>query len=315
MSKTVTVFGDVMLDTWLRCNPVKVSPEAPVLVCKRSGTMYSPGGAGNVAANLKMGFNVNVRLVGLQGTDEAHRHLLAALDVYGIPSKYLAGMVGWQTIEKCRIIDDLGRQMLRLDTELQSPEVPDHVQRNMNAHLHVGSQETDGLVISDYGKGTCTPALIRCAIQEFRDRGKYVIVNGKPERLMSYRGANLLVYNLAEAKEAWYRFGTGAEIEDTRSLASALWHALNSGSHDATELLITCGDKGMLHWDGVNAREAEAIAVPVADVCGAGDTVVATIAATGYCNLNVLREAAVNAAEVVSQHGTSICARKEEMWG
>ena len=313
--KTITVFGDVMLDTWLRCNPVKVSPEAPVLVCRRNGETYSPGGAGNVAANLKVGFNVNVRLVGLQGAGAEHTHLLHALEIYCIPSKYLVGMVGWQTIEKCRIVDDLGRQLLRLDTELESPDIPDFIQRNMNTHLHIGSSETDGLVISDYGKGTCTPALLRCAIQEFRDRGKYVIVNGKPERLMSYRGANLLVYNFAEATAAWKQFGNQKLIATVADLADALWLVLNSGSYYSTELLITCGDKGMVHWDGVNARCAEAIAVPVADVCGAGDTVVATIAAFGRCDLDVMHDAAVNAAEVVAQHGTSICARKEEMWG
>jgi D-beta-D-heptose 7-phosphate kinase/D-beta-D-heptose 1-phosphate adenosyltransferase len=246
----------------------------------------------------------------LQGNDAIHKTLIDTLAAHGIPTKYMVEDPAWVTIEKRRFVDGLGRHLLRLDTEIENPEVPEAIQANLNAHLHVASQECDTLVISDYGKGTVTAALARCAIQEARDRGKYVIVNGKPDRLLNYRNASLLVYNFAEATAAWNQFGNQKLIATVADLAEALYKRLNAGGHELTEVLITCGDQGMVLWDGVKARCAAAIPVKVADVTGAGDVTVATIAAFGYCNLDVMHDAAVNAAEVVSQHGTSICARK-----
>jgi D-beta-D-heptose 7-phosphate kinase/D-beta-D-heptose 1-phosphate adenosyltransferase len=299
-----------MLDTWVKCAPVKVSPEAPVLICLKGEETFAPGGAANVAANLRTGFGLGVRLIGLQGNDAIHKTLIDTLTAHGIPTKYMVEDPAWVTIEKRRFVDGLGRHLLRLDTEIENPEVPEAIQANLNAHLHVASQECDTLIISDYGKGTVTAALARCAIQEARDRGKYVIVNGKPDRLLNYRGASLLVYNLAEAEAAWYKFGDGGDLYEPSDLAGALYQIINKHG-DLTEVLITCGDRGMVLWTARGSRIAEAIPVKVADVTGAGDVTVATIAAFGYCNLEVMHEAAVNAAEVVSQHGTSICARKD----
>jgi bifunctional ADP-heptose synthase (sugar kinase/adenylyltransferase) len=219
-------------------------------------------------------------------------------------------MTDWCTIEKRRFVDELGRHLLRLDTEIENPVVPEAVQSSLDAILHVASQECDTLVVSDYGKGTCIPALTRLAIQEFRDRGHYTIVNGKPSQFLNYRGADLLVYNLAEAQAAWYKFGDGGDPYEPSDLAGALYNIINKHG-GFTEVLITCGDKGMVLWTVGGCQIAEAVSVSVADITGAGDVTVATIAAFGRCDLDVMHEAAANAAEVVSQHGTSICARKE----
>ena len=314
MSKTVCCFGDIMLDQYTHVTPTRVSPEAPVLICLKGEETFAPGGAANVAANLRSGFGLGVRLVGLQGNDAIHRTLIDTLVAHGISIKYMVGMVGWTTVQKRRFVDELGRHLLRLDTEIENPVVPEAVQSSLDAILHVASQECDTLVVSDYGKGTVTAALARCALQEFRDRGKYTIVNGKPSQFLNYRGADLLVYNLAEAESAWYKFGNGSVPYEPSDLAGMLYERLNTnsdGTRVLTDVLVTCGDKGMVRWTIGGCQIAEAVPVSVADITGAGDVTVATIAAFGRCDLDVMHAAAVTAAEVVAQHGTSICARKE----
>ena len=315
MNKTIAVFGDCMLDTYVQVTPTRISPEAPVLICKKGEEYHCPGGAANVAANIQTGFGLDVRLIGVQGTDEIRCKLVRTLDSYKISWKYLAGVVDWQTIEKRRFVDDLGRQILRLDTEIENAKLSAAIENELREYLCEASEETDGLVISDYGKGTCTPDLIKYAIQSFRSREKYVIVNGKPNKLASYVGANLLVYNLSEAAAAWAQFGDYAwNGTDVPSLAGMLRKRINSfpqaASTRKTDVLITCGAEGMILWDMTGFWAQKAIPIKIADVTGAGDTVVATIATLiGESNNTwpmILKEAAIRAAEVVSQHGTSI---------
>lgn len=311
--KTVCVFGDIMLDTYVHCIPTKVSSESPVLVCRYERRSCCPGGAGNVAANLKVGFGYNVKLVGMIGEDY-NGDLLTSLFKYQGIEDFTIKSRDWTTIEKRRFVDQSGRQMLRVDTEGLPTVQPNYALLDMAQDDNI-----DTLVISDYGKGTCTPESIVFAIKVFRDRGKYVIVNGKPDNLPHYYWANLLVFNLAEAEAAWEQFGPGSgnyeqwNGRDIASLAGMLYKFINGGvtiRENKTDVLITCGDLGMELWNSEGPWRQSAIPVKVADVAGAGDTVVATIAAHGECNRGILKIAATLAAEVVSQHGTSICAGK-----
>jgi len=313
MSKIITVFGDVMLDTYVDCVPTRVSPEAPVLICKKEAERYCPGGAANVAANIK-GLGLDVRLIGVWGPDDTHDNLQNAFAMHQIPLNDMVTMCAWDTIEKCRFVDQSGRQILRLDTEIVNIQLSQPAELAIKNRLSQAAEETDSLVISDYGKGTCNSDLIKHAIQLFRSREKYVIVNGKPDKFLSYLGAHLLVYNLQEAAAAWAQHGDEPwNGTDVPSLAGMLRKRINSLSQTPhtrkTNVLITCGADGMVLWSVTGFWTQKAIPVKIADVTGAGDTVVSTIAATigsGDTWPMILKEAAIRAAEVVSQHGTSV---------
>jgi D-beta-D-heptose 7-phosphate kinase/D-beta-D-heptose 1-phosphate adenosyltransferase len=318
--KTVCVFGDVMLDTWVHCSPTKISSEAPVLICTREKETYSPGGAANVAANIKCGFGLDVELIGVLSGDNVGCTLIECLNTHSIGHKLMVEAGYWVTIEKRRFVDGLGRQMLRLDTEGrldQHAKLSHTAQVHLRDSLDVACERADTLVISDYGKGTCTPELIEYALKQFRTRGKYTIVNGKPDKLPCYRGADLLIYNLSEAAAAWTQFGNQSwNGTDVASLAGMLYNFMHqplfrdygkTPLETGPDILITCGDQGMELWKADGPWRQEAVPVKVADVAGAGDTVVATIATYGRCDKEVLGVAAMCASEVVSQHGTSIC--------
>jgi rfaE bifunctional protein kinase chain/domain len=319
VNKTICVLGDVMLDTYVHVTPIRVSSEAPVMICRQGMETYAPGGAANVAANIRIGFGNSVCLVGIQGCDSAHTKLIKSLLEYNLCSGYLLGLPGWQTIEKRRFVDDCGRQMLRIDTEVADFVLSEGEVGRLMEYIDRAYLTSDVLVGSDYGKGTCNAKLLNYAVQQFRSNGKYTIVNGKPDKLLTYRGAHLLVYNLAEAAAAWAQFGDDKwNGTDVASLAGMLYKWLNGvlSKDHRTDILITCGDRGMVLWDNNGPWWQDAIPVRVADVCGAGDTVVATLASYGYPEIGsrakreLLKAAAENAAEVVSQHGTSICAGK-----
>lgn len=311
MGKSICVFGDLMLDTYVQCTPIKVSSEAPVLICRSGETTYAPGGAANVAANIKTGFGIDVALVGVMNEDQIGKRLQDCLREHSIGFGWSVISENWTTIEKRRIVDTQGRQILRLDTE-NPGHTTQHIATLQGALMTVLKDNSiSTLVISDYGKGTCTPELTTEAIRRFRMAGKYVVVNGKPDKLLSYRGTNILVYNLAEAEAAWAQVaGNDAWLNRAiPDLAMKLYNWLNGVLPPAqrTDVLITCGAQGMVFCNADGWYTQDAVPVKLADVAGAGDTVVATIAAHGYCDKGVLKKAATLAAEVVSQHGTSIC--------
>jgi D-beta-D-heptose 7-phosphate kinase/D-beta-D-heptose 1-phosphate adenosyltransferase len=300
--KKICVYGDVMLDIWTVCRPTKVSPESPIPICKLLNEIYLPGGAGNVAANLVSGFAAEVVLIGLSGTDDVK--LLDALARAGISIGHIISESCWKTIEKRRFVDELGRHIgLRLDTEegfeFEKTFTDDHIRRMLIA----AAESCDVLVVSDYGKGTCcTRSLVEMATTEFLNRGKFIVINGKPEHVQWYNRADVLVFNHEEAIEANRQCGYFTRDMDVKDLASNLFNSM----HRLTKVLITMGSNGMLCYDGRKYIEVPAVPVRVADVAGAGDTVVATIAALGKCDKAAMKLAAKNAAEVVSQHGTSL---------
>ncbi len=316
MKPSICVFGDVMLDTYVRCNPDRVSSEAPVIIAKEVERTFAPGGAANVAVSCSLGFGTPTALVGIVGKDSEGDILETCLINHSVSVDYLVNDPGWQTIEKARFVDSLRRQMLRVDRDGHSV-VPPSTERALRDRLTQLAVECDCLVISDYDKGTCTPALIAFAIEQFRHYGKYIVVNGKPNHFMWYAGASVLTLNLKEAAEANRLFGSdtwnGTDIVSLAGmLHNILWREMRHNPEPKTEVLITMGNDGMVWWKGNDFRVVKAVPVEVADVTGAGDTVTATIACHKHCDQHVLETAARNAAKVVSQHSSALLeARKE----
>lgn len=297
--KSVLVVGDVMLDAWQQVDPNRVSSEAPVLIARHIKSTFSPGGAGNAAINIKH-LGVEVTLVGLRGDDAAGRRLHAGLIEQGVRvDLQISKHNQWQTIEKCRLVDSLGRHILRVDYEADPTSIHEADRTAMEKAVNANRGRTS-LLISDYGKGTLDRDLTVITIGLFRGQGKFIVVNGKPEHLVWYHNASCLIFNRAEAEAA---VGKSVAV-DRGAVTEKLYDQMNGSVRD---IIMTDGANG-LYWNagGGTVRHFTAPKVEVADVGGAGDTIAATIAARGCVSPEVLQLAIRNAAKVVSQRGTSV---------
>lgn len=302
--RKVCVFGDVMLDQWTVVEPTRVSSEAPVLITEYRGTSYSPGGAGNAAVNCAhMGADVSI--VGLYGkgigNEDYSTELLSALKKNKVNTEFMLGCCEWPTILKHRIVDTQGRHLLRLDREERMKTMDLREIMAFQQIFGIVQETHEVLFVSDYGKGTCYPDLTQKIILRWRARGSgFIIVNGKPENIRAYDGADVLVFNRSEAESVTGKLGYAAT-----TLAA---HIANHHSPEVRNIVVTDGAKG-LAWHSGFSRLANMIHAPtvaVADVAGAGDTICATLARCGAISLAILQAAVENAAKVVSQRGTSV---------
>ena len=269
----VLVVGDLMLDRYWQGPTARISPEAPVPVVRVEQTEERPGGAANVALNLSS-LGARVCLAGVVGDDAAGVTLQRFLDERGIES-LLQRTAAVPTITKLRVISR-HQQLLRLDFEqsLGSVDISD-----MQARCVAAIKQSQALILSDYAKGTLQhpQALIAAA----RDARIPVLVDPKGSDFERYSGATLLTPNLAEFESI------AGRCASDRVLAERGEQLRNHLQLEA--LLITLGERGML----LLARDAEALHLPtrareVFDVTGAGDTVIAVLAAGIAAGLTVV---------------------------
>lgn len=260
----ILVVGDLMLDRYWQGTSSRISPEAPVPVVNVSQTEDRPGGAGNVALNMAA-LGCNVSLVGIIGNDEAGQILNNRLTAANIHTNLQISRTK-PTITKLRVVSR-HQQLLRMDFEekfdaADSSEFVEKVKSLID--------RTDVLVLSDYAKGSLLDcqSLIRMA----RDAGIPVLVDPKGSDFSCYRGATILTPNFHEFEAV---VGKCTSEWDMVAKGEALMQEL-----DLQALLVTRGEQGMtllrhhqpeLHLPA-RARE-------VFDVTGAGDTVIATLAA------------------------------------
>jgi len=261
---SVLIFGDVMLDRYWHGATSRISPEAPVPVVKVEAEEGRPGGAGNVALNIAA-LGGMATLVGLSGRDEPGDILERQLAEAGVATR-LVRQSQFPTITKLRIISR-HQQLIRLDFEDGFPGLDDDV---LMGNFKAALDECDVVVLSDYGKGTLRD--VAGFIQAASMAGRQVLVDPKGADFTRYRGATLITPNLSEFEAVVGR----CPDEDTlvqrgQQLMSDL---------ELQALLITRGEHGMsLLQRGRDPHHLPAQAREVFDVTGAGDTVIATLAA------------------------------------
>ncbi len=274
----VLVVGDAMLDRYWFGAVDRISPEAPVPVVRVDREEERLGGAANVALNVKR-LGAQVTLLTVVGEDEAARKLGALLEHEGV-----ATLLGQDpklcTIVKLRVIGR-SQQLIRIDFENQ----PDHeVLAGMLDNYEQALPAHDAVLFSDYGKGGLThiPRMIELA----RRLGKPVLIDPKGGDYSRYSGATVITPNRAELAHVVGAWATEAELHQRA-------HGLRK-SLKLDGLLLTRSEEGMSLFDeaGGTAGHArvEAQAREVFDVTGAGDTVIATLAAMLACGLT-LRDA------------------------
>ena len=260
----VLVVGDVMLDAYLHSAASRISPEAPVPVAQIEREEFRAGGAANVAVNIAA-LGAQVELHGLIG-DDGHGSLLQELlRQQGVAVK-LQAVENHQTIVKKRVIAKR-QQLLRIDYESQFSALS---AESLLAAIAQSVSEVDVVVLSDYGKGTlsCAQKIIALASAA----GKPVLVDPKGDDFNRYRGATLITPNYAEFEQV---VGHCANDQQLESKALQLMQ-----NYELSSVLVTKGERGMsLLAQGQSPLHLATVAREVYDVTGAGDTVIATLAA------------------------------------
>jgi len=290
---SVLVVGDVMLDRYWFGEVERISPEAPVPVVKVERTEERLGGAANVARNIAA-LGARIALLSVVGTDEAGRAIERLLGEEGIESS-LQRDPDLATTVKLRV---LGRQqqLLRIDFE----NWPAHeVLRAKLAEFEAIMPRHDVVVLSDYGKGGL--AHIARMIQTARALGKTVLVDPKGDDYARYAGATLLTPNRAELREVVGRWSNEADLA---ARAQRLRERLGVDA-----LLVTRAEEGMTLFRAQGVVHEPTRAREVYDVSGAGDTVIATLAAmmaAGADIVSAMRFANRAAGVVVGKLGTAV---------
>ena len=293
----VLVVGDVMLDRYITGDVERISPEAPVPVLRQSGTYDRPGGAANVAMNLA-GLGLQALLCGAVGRDTAGQDLQAAMRQAGVDTAALI-RCKLPTITKTRVVSRT-QQLLRLDVEsrerFDSKESAAVREAALDALAGVNA-----VILSDYAKGTLTEDLCRTVIRKARQQGIPVLVDPKARDLSRYAGATTICPNLNELSLA-----TGVPAHDVEGLLTAAHGLLVPLG--VSFLTITMSERGIrvVRPAGPDLHSA-AKAREVFDVSGAGDTVIATLAAAlagGLQLASALELANLAAGIVVAKIGT-----------
>ena len=299
----VLVVGDLMLDRYIVGEVDRISPEAPVPVLRHAHRFERPGGAANVAMNLA-GLGCQTVLAGLWGDDTERREIEALLNAAGVDSVG-AVTTPLPTISKTRIIGRT-QQLLRLDIEsAEQPSAEDLGRLSERAEALV--DKVHAVVLSDYAKGALPTALCERVIRRARRRGVPVLADPKTPDLSKYSGATAVCPNLQELARA-----TGVPVSDTAALLAA--GEAQRREHDLQFLVVTMSEKGIHLLAEGQSFHSPARAREVFDVSGAGDTVIATMAAGLAAGLGVqtaVELANVAASVVVGKLGTAPIAHHE----
>lgn len=294
----VLVVGDVMLDRYLWGSVERISPEAPVPVVRLESQNYRAGGAANVAANLA-GLGISCRVLGVLGDDEEGRLLKGVIASLGVFSDSLVVLSGRVTTTKTRVIGG-HQQMLRLDREADpvlNEDSDDLIERQAKDLL---AEQPDVVILSDYAKGVLSARLCRNLIDRAQAVGIPVLVDPKGHDYSKYQGATALTPNLREIAQACQMSGASPDV--VLDAATELRRDLGLDF-----MVVTCGERGMVLLEPKQSQQLPATARQVFDVSGAGDTVIATLAAGlvgGLSRVEALRLANMAAGIVVGKVGT-----------
>ena len=268
--KRILVVGDLMLDEFIWGRVSRISPEAPVPVVDITGESYSPGGAANVARNVRE-FTDRVAVMGVTGVDSHGRRLLDLLEGSGIDTSGVRQDASFSTTVKTRIIAR-NQQVVRVDRERRTPLTPEQTERAMN-HLDGMVAGLDAIIVADYGKGLLSQPLADYICRTARAHGKILTVDPHPYTSLSWQGATAIKPNRAEAFMA-----AGLPPSDPVAPVLSDQPLLEAGNRllqlwKTGSVLITLGEHGMLLFhSGSQPYPTPTRAQDVFDVSGAGDT-------------------------------------------
>lgn len=305
----VAVIGDVMLDTYWWGTVDRISPEAPVPVVAVTNREQRIGGAGNVALNVAA-LGARVSMISVLGKDDDGEQLTKLLSVNDINTRYLVHSEHRITTNKIRIISR-NQHMMRLDAELADDMTTVDEERLLYAfENYIASESPDVVILEDYNKGVLTEPVIKKIISLCKKHKILSAVDPKRKNFFAYAGIDIFKPNLKEVKE-----GLNILREDVNINVLKDMHILLSEKLGHRVSLITLSEKGVFYQ-----LEKEAAVIPthirsIADVSGAGDTVIAVaalvFAVTG--NVKLMAEIANIAGGLVCEEVGTVAINKEKL--
>jgi rfaE bifunctional protein kinase chain/domain len=293
--QTIFVLGDLMLDEWIWGKVRRISPEAPVPVVEVEERTFTPGGASNVAANVRA-LGARVFLAGKVGTDPPATILRRKLREAGVKLDGLIAVKAKPTTLKTRIIAH-NQQVVRADVEDKS-RLNGKIEKKAYFLVQNLLHQADLILFSDYNKGFLASLDIQSLIQKAIQEKKKVVAAPKPQNVHLFAGSHLVVLNQGEAELA-----VGFDIQNVNSLEKAGKILLDRLNLQA--LIITRGEHGMALFEPKRPMlSIPSKASQVYDVSGAGDTVVAVAA------LTLSAGGSYQEAALLSNHAAGVVVRK-----
>ncbi|MBF0522647.1 MAG: D-glycero-beta-D-manno-heptose-7-phosphate kinase [Candidatus Omnitrophica bacterium] len=307
--KNILVIGDVILDQYIQGSVSRISPEAPVPVVVEQNRFYTPGGAANVAQNLKA-LGAEVVLVSRIGDDLEGRILKEELKKKGVVIESLFVDKNLPTITKVRVLAQ-HQQIVRIDREKTDELVDKKLFEKICQFIKKHILEFDGIIISDYGKGLITPELVNFVCSLAIQNKKIITVDPKVEHFNYYRQVTSITPNLKEAENAIRNIKITAHAPQELGIRTEKLKTDDdvdlAGKEllkylDLESLLITLGERGMRLFErGQTPVHISTKAKEVYDVTGAGDAVISafTLSLTAGANKQQAAEISNFAAGVV----------------
>ena len=302
-SKRILVAGDLMLDEYLWGEVIRISPEAPVPVVRVTGESWYPGGAANVARNVRA-FTAWTGVLGISGDDSGGQRLAGSLRHSGIDVNGLITDAGYSTTVKTRIMAKR-QQVVRVDREQILAPAAASVKALFQAIDRL-VPEVDGIIVSDYAKGFLGQSLIDHILKTAARHGKIVTVDPSPLNPVDWSGVTAIKPNRVEALRAagLHELSSGLPDDIMLQVGARLLEQWGTRM-----VLLTLGEEGMLLFErGCPVVRTPAHTREVFDVSGAGDTAISvfTVAlCAGASPAEAAELATVASGIVVSKLGTA----------
>lgn len=272
--KRIAIIGDVMLDKYVYGDVSRISPEAPVQVVDISSTEYKLGGAANVANNIKT-LDAEPVLIGIIGNDRDGEIFLDTMKRQMLTTDGIISDNERPTTSKTRVIAH-SQHILRIDSEVKNP-IRSKSKKKLTAYFRANISKFESVILQDYNKGVLSKELITEIISICKKNNKQVLVDPKFDNFFEYKNVTVFKPNRKEIQDVM-----GVRINGNKESVST-GRELIDRIH-CEYLILTRGEKGMMLFDKEKGKTV-VLNVPtkarkVADVSGAGDTVISTVAVT-----------------------------------
>jgi len=265
----VGIIGDVMLDTYWWGHVDRISPEAPVPIVALDKKDYRIGGAGNVALNLAS-LGAKATVLSVIGNDDDGEILSKLFRQNSIEEGYLSRSSARITTNKARIMSR-NQRMMRLDSEItQDLAIADEDGLLRNVQRYIEREKPAVIILEDYNKGVLTERVIHEVISLCKQNKVITTVDPKRKNFFAYKGVDIFKPNLKEVKDGLNLLINDFRLETLNGIHQQLQDKLN---HSIS--FITLSEKGVFYQRDKNARIVPSHLRNIADVSGAGDTVIA----------------------------------------
>lgn len=296
--QTIMIIGDVMLDVYMKGKVERISPEAPVPIVSVTETFSRLGGAANVAQNLK-GLGAKPILCSIIGNDDKSNELLSLMSEQNMTTSGIVKSDERITTRKVRIISN-NAQMLRVDTE----NTFDLTEKEHNLLMTVvkdiiNNEKIDGIILQDYNKGVLTENIIKEVVAIANEKNIPVGVDPKKKNFLSYKNVTLFKPNLKELREGLGIQAKDDSIDDIANAIDSLHKELN-----CKYIMTTLSERGVLikDYETNTCHHIPAHLRKIADVSGAGDTVLSVAMLCLVC-----KQEAYNIAALSNLAGGLVC--------